>query len=140
MIRLESDHLPTINPSTLTAGANTMTKASHFPNLQTDLETIPLQRARLQFVGVADWKYNIILKVLCRRRMKLLLRIHLNPSGGQRQDAVGTRPWWKERLLSRANKLWFRCGRLVANSSGFSTVNRDHLHCQYCALLKAAQD
>ena len=59
MIRLESDHLPTINPSTLTAGANTMTKASHFPNLQTDLETIPLQRARLQFVRVPDQKYNI---------------------------------------------------------------------------------
>ena len=55
MIRLESDHLPTINPTiTLTAGANTMTKASHSPNLQTDLETIPLQGAGLQFVRLIE--------------------------------------------------------------------------------------
>ena len=50
MIQLESDHLPTINPTALTAGANAMTKASRSQNLQMDLETIPL----LSFVRVAD--------------------------------------------------------------------------------------
>ena len=58
MIWLESNHLPTINPIALTAGANAMTKASHSPNLQMDLETIRVQGARLQFVRGAAFVEN----------------------------------------------------------------------------------
>ena len=50
--------MPTINPNTLTAGANAMTKASHSPNLQMDLETIRVQGARLQFVRGAAFVEN----------------------------------------------------------------------------------
>ena len=104
-----------------------MTKASHFPN--------PLRLEAILVKNIFGNKDSWFLPQIFFLQQVFIFSCP-SPSS-ETETGYSGYTTLKQRLLSRGNKLWFRCGRFIAISFTFAT--QPHPHCQAVCAYKVSE-